>query len=615
MRDGLGRGRVWALLGVLAVLAVSVGAALPDAPADPCPPACSDDWRERLGRTIPAPEEVQVARSSMGVAATLNPEATRAALEVLEAGGNAMDAAAAAWLVLTVVSPNQTGLGAGGYILYHDADSGHSYFVDANVRAGMAAHPEVFLDEDGVPLSSAAIRERGMAVGVPGMVRGFDVALKRWGTRYFDTLADHAIQLAEGGWEVDRELALRIHETHESLGPQARSVYLRDGRPLEPGDTLIQRDKARTLRLLAEHGSHAFYQGEVAEATARFVQELGGFLTVDDFRRYNVSVDPPLRFPYREYEVATNPNVSGGATLATLLGILEPFELDLMEPRSATRYHLLLEAGRLAAAGAVQYFADPEQVDRPWQGLLSREFLESRRSQILPNRRNLEIRATDPWSFQPGGPYRTQGHHPPAAEAVEGEGDADWEATPLDEGTDHFTIVDREGNVVAVTSTLGVAWTAGHMVPGYGFMLNVTGGYFDREPGGAHEISPGKRPRSDMTPTIVYREGEPWMTVGSPSPSGMQHVQVLLNVLEHGMDPARAIADPRVAPVSVWEEGVPREVLDELRGMGHPMAQEWTDQGAVSILLRDGDAWMGAADPRRDGLAMGVEEVRDPPGH
>lgn len=564
-----------------------------------------DDWEERLARRIPSPEEVSVARSSQGVAATLNVEASRAAVAVLEAGGNAMDAAAAAWLVLGVVSPNQTGLGGGGYILYHEAASGQTHFLDANVRAALAAHPGIFLDSEGEPLENEEIRARGMAVGVPGLVRGFDVALKRWGTRYFDELALPAIGLARDGWEVDRELSLRIHQTVETLGEHARAVYLPEGEPLQPGDLLIQEDKARTLELIAEHGSRAFYQGEVAEAVAEYLDGIGGLLTVQDFQRYNVSVHAPLRFGYGDYQVATNPNIAGGGTVSTLLGILEPYELELMHPRSPERYHLFMEATRLASAGATRDYADPEFVDLPWRGMRSHAFLESRRAQIHPDRRNPEVEATDPWAFQEGDRYHTRAHHPDYTEPEPGA-EREVSVDQGDEGTDHFTIADRWGNVVVVTTTLGVGWTGGHMVPGYGFMLNVTGGYFDLEPGGAQEIRPGKRPRSSMTPTMVFRGGEPMLTVGSPSPGGMQHIQVLLNILEHGMDPAHAVAEPRVAPDDIWEDGVPEESLARLREMGHEMAEDWADRGAVVVLQRQGHAWVGASDPRRDGVALGV---------
>jgi gamma-glutamyltranspeptidase / glutathione hydrolase len=561
------------------------------------------DWEERLARSIPTPEEVVVARSAGGVVATLNEEATRVATRVLEEGGNAIDAAAAAWMVLAVVSPNQTGLGGGGYIHYHDASSNQTYFVDANVRAGMNASPTSLLDETGEPLSNSALRARGMGVGVPGMVRGFDVALRRWGTRHFDELAGSAILLAENGWEVDRELSLRIHQTRENLDEHARAIYLPEGEPLEPGDLLVQPQKARALRLIAEGGSEAFYQGPIAEAVVAHVQELGGFLTLEDFHRYNASVDVPFRFDFGEYQIATNPNIQGGATLATLLGLLAPLDLLEHDRRSAEHYHLLMEATRLASAGTNDYFADPEFVDHPSQALRSREFLDSRWSQFDPDRRNSDIDATNPWDFQVGAPYRTRGHHSDYDEtAVADEvGEGEW-----DEGTDHFTIVDRHGNVVAVTSTLGTAWTAGHMVPEYGFMLNVTGGYFDGEPGGAHEIRGGKRPRSSMTPTLVFRDGEPVMTVGSPSPAGMQHVQVLLNVLVHRMDLAHALAEPRILPGGGWEEGIPTEVLEELRSRGHEMDEEWGAVGAVSVVLKDGHEWIGAADPRRDGVAMGA---------
>jgi len=579
-------------------------------------PVATDDWRERLARVIPTPDDVQVVRSAQGVAATLNIEASKAAVEVMEAGGNAMDAAVAAWLVLGVVTPNMTGLGAGGFINYYDAESGQTYFIDGNVRAGQEAHPAVFLDDGGEPMNMGEIRARGMAVGVPGLVRAFDVGLKKWGTRYFDELSDHAIRLAEEGWEVDRELSQVIHASVDSLDAYSSSLYVPDGNPLEPGDLLIQTDKARALRLIADRGSDVFYHGEIAEALVRHVQGLGGLLTMDDFRRFNVSVHQPLWVPYGDYWVATNPNILGGHTMAAMLRVLEPFDFGSHDPRSVELYHLLLQAIRVASAESNDYFADPEFVDRPWQALRSEEFVERLRSQIHGDEPIGELRRTNPWSFQPGSSYRTRGHHP--AYDARQTGVAARERME-DEGTDHFTIVDGEGNIVSATTTLGDPFNAGHKVPEFGFMLNVRGGAFDLAPGGAHEIRPGKRPQSTMTPTIVFEDGEPIMTVGSPSPGGMQHVQVLLYVLEHGMNLAQAIAEPRVMPSSfhlgdprledsrsIWEDGISEDVLEALRGLGHPMADEWGDRGAVSVLLRDGDAWLGAADPRRDGVALAV---------
>ncbi|MEX2527890.1 MAG: gamma-glutamyltransferase [Gemmatimonadota bacterium] len=564
-------------------------------------PLASQEWETRLARTIPSPEEVTVVRSDQGVAATLNIEASRAAAAVLEAGGNAMDAAAAAWMVLAVVTPNQTGLGAGGYIIYHDAGTGQTYFIDGNVRAPMAAHPAVFLQADGEPMPMDSIRARGMAVGVPGVLRAFDVGLKRWGTRYFDDLAHHAIRLAEDGWEMDRELSLRIHQTRETLQENAREVYMPRGEPLEPGELLRQPAKARALRLIAQAGPEVFYQGEIGEAVARYVQGLGGFLTADDFRQYNVSVDVPLWFSYRDFQVATNPNIAGGGTLALLLKILEPWGVGGYPLRSPERYHMLLEATRLASAQATDLYADPEFIDRPWQGMFHPDFLATRRAQFRPDSRMEEALPGNPWDYQPGAPYRMRNQHPDYDEWAPDGAPADPAG---EEGTDHFTIADAHGNVVAVTSTLGSAWYAGLMVPEYGFMLNITGAYFDTRPGGAHEIRPGKRPRSTMTPTIVFQDGRPILTVGSPSPAGMQHVQVLLNILDHGLDPARAIAEPRVAPSDIWEAGVPQETLEALRKLGHPMAEESTDRGAVSVVFRHGNVWLGAADPRRDGVAV-----------
>lgn len=564
--------------------------------------APSEEWQDRLARQIPLPEDIVVVESNRGVAATLNAEASRAAVEVMEAGGNAMDAAVAAWFVLSVVTPNQTGLAGGGHIAYYEAATGQTYFVDAAQRAPMAAHPTVFLDDEGEPLPTEEIRARGLAVGVPGIIRGWDVALKRWGTRYFDELADRAIDLAENGWEVDRELALRIRQTQDSLDAHARAIYVPEGRPLEPGDLLVQEAKARALRLIARGGSDAFYQGEIAEAVARHVQALGGVLTVEDFQRFNVTVDPPRWVQYGDHQIATHPNTPGGNTFAVLMGLLEPFQLGQYHPRSVEHYHLLLEATRLASAESLEYFGGGEFMDHPWQATLSEEFLADRRALIRMDARMEDVEPADAWAYQVGEHYRTRGQHPDYDETAHRAPSVN----PSDEGTDHLTIVDSHGNVVAATTSLGVGWIGGHMVPEYGFMLNVRGAYFDTEPGGVQEIRPGKRPRRSMTPTLVLRNGEPVFTVGSPSPGPMQHAQVLLNMIEHGMDPARAIAEPRIGPPGTWEKGVPENVLEALRELGHPMDEEWSDRGAVPVLRRVANGWQGASDPRREGTAMGV---------
>ncbi|WP_255171320.1 gamma-glutamyltransferase family protein [Natrononativus amylolyticus] len=577
-----------------------------------------------LGRTIPdGPEDVSVAQSSEGVVATSNAHATRVAAEVLEDGGNAVDAAVALHMVLSVTEPDSTGLGAGGYVMYYDAEDEHTYFLDQQTRASRHAHPEL--------LQTSNVYDRGLAAGVPGVVRGWDVALKRWGTRYFDDLAGPAIDLARNGHEVDRELSLRIHQTQDTLGENAREVYLdENGEPYQPGDLLVQEDKADALELIAAGGSEAFYQGPIAEAAAEYIQDLGGVVTAGDFARYYATVEAPTWITYRGHRIALNPNQMGAQSVAGALKILERFDFGEMGPGSADRYHLQNEALRHADYEAQRYFADPEFVDRPWQGALTEEFIDDKVDTISLDEVT-SIEEQDPWEYQVGDAYRTAGHSTgdpgepadpidPANDPPESDGDAeddDAEALEALSGTNHFTVADRHGNVLASTSTLGVGWVGGKMVPGYGFMLNVTGSYYGG-PGAIDEVESDKRPWSNMSPTFVFDGHEPILTVGSPGATTMAPLNVLTNVIDHGMSVAEAIAHPRVDGTS-WEDGVSEDVLAELEDRGWPMSGSWTDRGAVQTYARKpvpgraGEPVVGG-DPRRDGVAAAAgEDVRGPP--
>lgn len=578
--------------------------------------AAQTDWEDELGREIPDPEDVSVASGREGVASTSHPLATEAAIDVLEDGGNAYDAAAAAQLALSVVEPNGTGLAADARMHAYDAAEDVTYLVNGLTRAAGAAQPDMFLDEDGEPLDTEEIYDQGLAHGVPGVIRLHDTALKRWGTRYFDEIADRAIELAEEGWEIDRELSLRIHQTQDDLNEAAREVYLDDdGEPLEPGDLLVQEDLGHSLQLIAEHGSDAFYQGEIAEATAAFIQDMGGITTMDDFERYQVSVDHPIWFEYDGYQISTEYQVG------LALQIIDGFDVDALEHRSAERYHLINEAMSLAGADASAHVGDPEFTDTPQQGLLSDEYIADRQDLIDPNEA-IDIEAGDPWAYQPGEFYDTDGHVPQST------ADTDEVAPAVEPRTNTFVVADEQGNVVTHTSSLGVGWNAGNMVPGYGFILSVIQSYFTATPNGIHVAQPNKRNpgATVMTPTIVYEDGRPIVTADSPGAVQSAPFQVLVNVLEHDLDLAEAIAEPRIQGAA-WEDGVPESTRDELREKGHNVAEEWSDLGSVQAIVRQdrgrgqgrGPRWTAAADARRDGGADAVDDgpggpPADPPG-
>ncbi|WP_255171319.1 gamma-glutamyltransferase family protein [Natrononativus amylolyticus] len=570
--------------------------------------AADEEWADELAREIPDADEISTATSRDGVASTAHPLATDAAIEVLEDGGNAYDAAAAAQLVLSVVVPNGTGLAAEARLHAYNAEEDNTYLVNGLGRAAGAAQPDMFLDDDGNYLGTGEIYDRGLAHGVPGSIRLLDTALKRWGTRYFDELADRAIDLAEEGWEIDRELSLRIHQTQDTLNEAARDVYLdENGDPLEPGDRLVQADKADTLRLIAEGGSGAFYRGEIAEATTDFIQEMGGITTMEDFERYQVSVGHPVWFEYDGYQVASEYNVG------LAMRLLDGFDLADLDPKDPQRYHLLLEAQSRARADAGTYVNDYEYADIPQQGLLSDEYTEDRRDEIDPERAT-GAGAGDPWAYQPGDAYDTGGHVPQTTADVESLGAADGG----DEyRTNSFVVADAEGNVVTHSSSLGVGWNAGNMVPGYGFMLSVIQSYFSPFPtDGVGDALPNKRvPMAQiMTHTIVFEDGRPILTADSPGSNQAAPLQVLLNVLEHDMDLAEAVAEPRVKGGN-WEDGVPKEARDALEEMGHNLADDWSDLGSVQSIHRQDRGrrprWTAAADARRDGSAG---SVGDSPG-
>ncbi|WP_255171318.1 gamma-glutamyltransferase family protein [Natrononativus amylolyticus] len=559
--------------------------------------AAQADWEDELARTIPDPEDVPLARSEGGVAATSHPLATEAAIEILEDGGNAFDAAVAAQLALSVVEPNGTGLSGEAVMQAYVAEEDVTYVVNGMERAAGAAEPDMFLDDDGNYLGRREIYDRGLAHGVPGSIRLDDTALKRWGTKYFDEVTQPAIELAEEGWELDRELSLRIHQTQDTLNEAARDVYLDDdGEPLQPGDLLVQADLGKSLRLIAEGGSEVFYHGEIAEAATEFIQDLGGVTTLDDYRRYQVSVDHPVWFEYDGYQVSSEYNVG------LALRLLEGFDLDALDPRDPDRYHLLLEAMDLANSDVGAHLADTDFVDVPTQGLLSDSYTTERRS-LIDFDEVSSAGAGDPWAHQPGDAYQTDGHVPQTREPR----------------TNHLVVADDEGNVVGLTSTLGVGWVAGNMVPGYGFMLSVIQSYFPLS--GSNAIEPNKREVAGalaMTPTFVYEDGVPIASFDSPGALYSAPLQVLVNVFEHDMGLAEAIAEPRVQGAS-WEDGVTEEVREALEAKGHGFASDWSDIGSVQAIVRDRrgrgrDVWTAAADPRRDGDAGAVDDGRGPPG-
>lgn len=560
-------------------------------------PAASQSVRAQSGICETAGVECgAVAEGSAGMVVSVSPAASEVGAQVLRDGGNAVDAAVAVQLALTVTQPHSSGIGGGGFMLYYDADDDTVEIVNSRERAPAGATPDMFLD-DGAEIPFDERHTHGDAVGVPGTPSGLEVAARRYGSLPIEELIEPSIELAEGT-EVDAYLAEQIEENEWKFNDAAREVFVPDDEPLAEGSTLAQPDLADTLRLMRDRGVSEFYEGEIAHAIAETVQDEGGSMTFSDLCAYEATIDEPVEGSYRGAEIySMAPPSSGGLTAIQILNLLEPFELGAnYDVRSGIKYHLLAEATRLAYADRAEYMGDPEFIDVPTDGLLDPAYVEGRRELMSPDSLIEEPEAGDPWAFE-AGDVASQSRQ--TARAL-GE-------------TTHFTVADSEGNLVSYTTTIEQLFGSGFMVPGYGFMLNNELTDFDAEPGGANQVEPNKRPLSSMSPTIMARDGDPFLTVGSPGGPTIitSVVQAILHHVEYDLPLINAISEPSIyAPespeIQLWEEGIPEDAREEAADLGN----EWGEMdsiGNINMLRADGE-YEGAADQTREGLAIGLSD-------
>lgn len=541
------------------------------------------------------------ATGTDGMVSTSHPIASQVGADILNKGGNAVDAAVAIQYALNVVEPMMSGIGGGGFMMVYDADEDDITIVNSRERAPAGATPDMFLDDNGNAIPFQQRVRHGNSVGVPGTLKGVEEALDRWGSRPRQQLITPAVQLAQKGFEIDAQLAEAIRNNADKLSATpAAEVFLPGGEPLAEGDLLVQEDLARTLKTIRAHGADAFYHGEIAEAIAGVVQEFGGSMTAEDLANYQLTIDEPVYGEYKDYTIASMPPPSSGGTfLIQMLKILEDFDIGQYDVRSWEKYHLLSETMRLAYADRAAYAGDPEFIDVPVDGLLHPDYIEERRSLISLESVMEDIEPGDPWAYQEG------------TANYEAEASAhDSESSPGE--TTHFTVADRWGNVVSYTSTIEQIFGSGIMVPGYGIMLNNELTDFDAVPGGANEVQPNKRPLSSMTPTMVLEDGQPVLTLGSPGgPRIITAVlQVFLNIAEYDMDLQDAVAEPRIYNTHTtqtwWETGVPDDVRVYMTQMGHDFQTNPNSVGNVQSILIENGEFYGVADERRDGSAIGV---------
>lgn len=498
-----------------------------------------------------------------------------------------------------------SGIGGGGFMMVYDGKTKDTTIIDSRERAPAGATPDMFLDENGKAIPFSERVTKGTAVGVPGTLKGLEEALDKWGTRSMKQLITPSIKLAEKGFPIDSVLAEAISDYQEKLSrTAAKDVFLPNGEPLKEGDTLIQKDLAKTFKLIRSKGTDAFYKGKFAKTLSDTVQDFGGSMTEKDLENYDITIDEPIWGDYQGYQIATTPPPSsGGIFLLQMLKILDHFNLSQYDVRSWEKYQLLAETMHLSYADRASYAGDPEFVNVPLKGLLHPDYIKERQQLINLDQVNKKPKAGDPWKYQEGSANYKQVEQP--KDKVEGQ-------------TTHFTVADRWGNVVSYTTTIEQLFGTGIMVPDYGVILNNELTDFDAIPGGANEVQPNKRPLSSMTPTILFKDDKPVLTVGSPGGATIisSVLQTILYHIEYGMELKAAVEEPRIYTNSMssyrYEDGVPKDVLSKLNGMGHKFGTSPVDIGNVQSISIDHEngTFKGVADSSRNGAAIGINLKR-----
>ncbi|MBI2585592.1 MAG: gamma-glutamyltransferase [Rhodospirillales bacterium] len=527
-----------------------------------------------------------------------HPLAAEAGREILRSGGTAVDAAIAAQMVLTLVEPQSSGIGGGGFLMHFAARTGAVDTYDGREAAPKSAHPYMFLDGIGKPMAGAGVG--GLPVGVPGLLRMLELAHKEHGRLKWRELFQPAIKLARDGFPISKRLARQIASA-EGLrnSPVAGSYFFdNDGVPKPAGAVLRNRDLAETLAAVAESGADAFHEGAIAEAVARAVGSAPhnpARMTIDDLKAYQAKKRPPLCLPYRMWLVCGfGPPSSGGVATLQILGILQGFDLAALGPESSRAVHLISEAGALAFADREVYVADPDFVPVPADGLLDPQYLALRASQITG--------AKAGGRRQPGMPGAGAALHPPHATAEAGT------------STAHLSVVDADGNAVALTASINRPFGSRLMVRG--FLLNdeLTDFSFTPNADGApvaNRAGPGKRPRSSMAPTLVFDgRGRVVMAIGSPGgPRIIGYVtKALIAALDWRLDIRQAVAYPnfvnRNGALEIEKDTSLARMVPALKAMGHEVLPISGVSGLNGILVTK-DALEGATDPRREGVALG----------
>ncbi|HED5894578.1 TPA: gamma-glutamyltransferase [Salmonella enterica] len=535
-------------------------------------------------------------RATQGMVASVDAMATQVGVDILKQGGNAVDAAVAVGYALAVTHPQAGNLGGGGFMLLRTKD-GATTAIDFREMAPAGATRDMFLDEQGNPDSKKSLTSP-LASGTPGTVAGLSLALEKYGSLPLNSVVRPAIKLAQEGFIVNDALADDLKTYGSEVLPHhenSKAIFWKDGEPLKKGDKLVQQDLANSLTMIAENGPDAFYKGEIARQIAQQMQQNGGLITTDDLAAYQAVERTPVSGEYRGYQIfSMPPPSSGGIHIVQILNILENFDMKKYGFGSADAIQIMAEAEKYAYADRSEYLGDPDFVNVPWQALTSKAYAKSIAGQI-------DINKAKPSSeIRPGklAPYES-------------------------DQTTHFSVVDKDGNAVAVTYTLNTTFGTGIVAGNTGILLNNQMDDFSAKPGvpnvyglvggEANAVGPKKRPLSSMSPTIVVKDGKTWLVTGSPGGSRIitTVLQMVVNTIDFGMNVAEATNAPRFH--HQWlpdelrvEKGFSPDTLKLLEQKGQKVALKEAMGSTQSIMVGPDGELYGASDPRSvDDLTAG----------
>ena len=583
-----------------------------------------------MGQEQESPEVVNrtmrpVVRGQHFAVAAMKAEATRAAERVLEKGGNAFDAIVAGQAVLGLVDGAMNGIGADATLLVYDAKAKKVYSINAEGTAPKLATIEWYKEHNGGKLP---VNDSLLSGTVPGCIDAWYILLDRWGTMSFAQVLSEAIDLAENGFPVGDSFARAAATTQKIRKyPTSAKVYLPNGRAPQAGEIFRNPDLARTLRRLVEaetqnksKGRHEalkaardrFYRGDIAREMARFSEDNGGLFRYEDFANYTAKVEEPVSIDYRGYQIYKNASATQGPAELFALRILEGYDLKAMGHNSADYIHTTVEATKLAMADREKYLGDMDFIKIPYAGLLSKEYAAERRAMIDKNTASL--------AFRPGTAEKFTSDATPLDRPVK---ITTSDFADHDGDTSYIAVIDSARNMISFTPSLHSAFGTGVVMGSLGFIFNCRGDYYTLEPGEANALAPGKRPRSTLQSTLVMKDGQPHMILGTPGADQqvLLTMQTLLNMIEFGMNVQQAIESPkwltRAFPASPFphtmypgdlsvESRIPEDVRKELIARGHKLkvTGPWSDGSLAAIVIDPKTGVLNAGtDPRTEAYA------------